>query len=98
MAEMTAEQARRLLQNPFDKRPRLLEIWSDKTNQIAALIQQQAATIEAQGRDIERLTNVYNVANRYIADGLFNVDFNYRQLEKALEIAKQQVREGLNDV
>ena len=66
--------------------------------QIAALIQQQAATIEAQGRDIERLTNVYNVANRYIADGLFNVDFNYRQLEKALEIAKQQVREGLNDV
>ena len=66
--------------------------------QIAALIQQQAATIEAQGRDIERLTNVYNVANRYIADGLFNVDFNYRQLEKALEIAKQQVREGHNDV
>ena len=66
--------------------------------QIADLIQQQAATIEAQGRDIERLTNVYNVANRYIADGLFNVDFNYRQLEKALEIAKQQVREGLNDV
>ena len=62
--------------------------------QIAALIQQQAATIETQGRDIERLTNVYNVANRYIADGLFNVDFNYRQLEKALEIAKQQVREA----
>ena len=46
MAEMTAAQARQLLQNPFDKRPRLLEIWSDKTNQIAALIEQQAAEIE----------------------------------------------------
>ena len=43
MAEITAEQARQLLQNPFDKRPRLLEIWSDKMNQIAAIIEQQAA-------------------------------------------------------
>ena len=93
MAEMTAEKAVEWLTS--DKAFGA-ECYSRK--QIAALIQQQAATIEAQGRDIERLTNVYNVANRYIADGLFNVDFNYRQLEKALEIAKQQVREGLNDV
>ena len=84
MAEMTAAKAVK----------RLIITGSPVLFEIAALIQQQAATIEAQGRDIERLTNVYNVANRYIADGLFNVDFNYRQLEKALEIAKQQVREG----
>ena len=47
MAEMTAAEAKQLLRNPFDKKPRLLEVWSDKMNQIAALIQQQAATIEA---------------------------------------------------
>lgn len=93
MAEMTAKKAVEWLTSDkaFGQ-----ECYSRK--QIAALLEQQAQQIEAQGRDIERLTNVYNVANRYIADGLFNVDFNYRQLEKALEIAKQQVREGLNDV
>ena len=46
MAEMTAAEAKQLLRNPFDKKPRLLEVWSDKMNQIAALIQQQAAEIE----------------------------------------------------
>ena len=53
MAEMTAAQARQLLQNPFDKRPRLLEIWSDKMNQIAALIEQQAQEIERMNKSLQ---------------------------------------------
>jgi hypothetical protein len=42
---MTVAEAKQLLQNPFDKKPRLLEVWSEKMNQIAALIEQQAAEI-----------------------------------------------------
>ena len=51
MAEMTAAEAKQLLRNPFDKKPRLLEVWSDKMNQIAALIQQQAAGDCQEGQD-----------------------------------------------
>lgn len=95
MAEMTAREAIENLRRRDEDEPRLaVAMYAHVADQIAALIQQQAATIEAQAREIERLTNVYNAASRYIADGLFNVDFNYGQLEKALEIAKWQVKEG----
>jgi hypothetical protein len=47
MAEMTAQHYINRLKNPFDKKPRLLSLWSDEMNQIAALLEQQAAEIAA---------------------------------------------------
>ena len=54
MAEMTAQHYINRLKNPFDKKPRLLSLWSDEMNQIAALIGQHAAEIAKKDRMIDK--------------------------------------------